>query len=299
MSTIEMEDIIDKFTSLTQKPVNYLTAQPGIKDDIKNLVKSVYGFTKSEERREKKVKKNSLPELIIEDFDEEQIWQQIELQNTECWDQLVWEVANCMSNKNDLSFPVETSRSKDESSDDDSESDEKEQPSDDESDIEKDEEKISKKSTKSTGKIKSSIVDDKFFKLQEMEKFLLNEEKEKGKADTDSEEEPIDMFEEMDDDESGEEEGGKDMMYYDFFEGQEGDQMNNVQDDDMNEDDDDMNDEDGEIEDEIDDKKDGKTEKKSNTKDKKVTFADESSNDESDNDSNEEAKLTNGENVSI
>lgn len=296
MACATVEDIIDKFESFTHKPVNFLTVQSGIKDDVKNLVKSIYDYTKSEEKSDKKTKKSALPELIVQDFDEEQIWQQIELQNTECWDQLVWEVANCVSSKKDLNFPVTTTEP---SNDESMEEEEGSLPSGDEENEHSDDgelEKPSKKSksaekpNKSSGKkLKTSIVDDKFFKLQEMEKFLIDEERKEGKnrGESDSDEESLPLFEDIDDEGSGEE----DMMYTDFFGEQEGDQGDGG--DDGDEQYDDKMDDEEEIEDEMDEEE-METEKEQEMpkkKEKKVTFLDGSSNDESDDSENEQPAM--------
>lgn len=274
MSSSEVDEIINKFDAFTQKPVKFLAVQDDVKDDIKNLVKSLYDFTKTQEKGQKRDKKSALSELIINDFDEEQIWQEIELQNSECWDQLVWEVANCMSGKNDLLFPIETQGQV--SDEENLKSDEGNPESDDEiSQNEKTEKPKKKKQSKSKTKIKTSIVDDQFFKLQEMETFLLNEEKEKGgkKADSDSDGESIDMFEDIDDEDIDEEEGGKEMMYNDFFDGQDDEQGG----DDNDEDEDDI--ENSEVSDNDQVMEELKTNKK---QEKKVKFVDMSDDDDSD-----------------
>lgn len=237
MGSANMENIIDKFTALTEKPVKYLEVQKNIKEDIQNLVKSLYDFTKSQEQSGKSKTNQALSEIIVKDFDEEQIWQQIELQNSQCWDHLVWEVANCISSRNDLTFPVKIVEDEIEAS-----NYEEEAISENISAIdnfeEKSKTKIKKHENKLNSKIKTSIVDDKFFKLQDMEKFLINEEKmeEKGKKDTEDDEGSIDMFEDIDS-EGTEDEGGKEMMYSDFFKddnGEEYDESN--ENDDFNED---------------------------------------------------------------
>ncbi|CAH4032792.1 unnamed protein product [Pieris brassicae] len=213
-----MEHLIEKFSDITAKPVNYLAIQNDIKGDVKNLIKMLYDFTKSEEKTHKKSKGGALQDLIIEELDEEQIWQQIELQNSECWDHLVWEVANCISNKNDLNFPIDIPELENET--DEEEMQEMEEKN---SKPKKDEISFPSKSTGRTNKAKnerkslkkSSIVDDQFFKLQEMEQFLINEEKmeEKGKK-KDDDEESINLFEDIDEAES---EDDEDVMYKDFF----------------------------------------------------------------------------------
>ncbi|XP_049881827.1 U3 small nucleolar ribonucleoprotein protein MPP10 [Pectinophora gossypiella] len=274
MTSVEVENIIDKFQVLTQKPVKFLSVQEDVKDDIKNLVKSLYDYTKSQESGAKKEKKSALPELIIEDFDEEQIWQQIELQNSECWDHLVWEVANCMSAKDTLKFSVEVSQKQTEESDvEDEEMDDEEM-----SEASNNEEEMPKKKKDKKVKAKPSIVDDKFFKLQEMEKFLLNEEKNEGKHDSD--EESVDLFEEVDSEED-EEGGGKEMMYDDFF-NQEDDGIYEQQNDEN------YDQENDEKSDESPDEDQQEIVEQPKKKGKKVTFADQSSDETSDDKDSEE-----------
>lgn len=253
MACPSLDDVLQKFNSFTDKPVKFLAVQKDVKDEIKNLVKSLYDFTKTQDKDAKKrSKKGALPELIVQDLDEEQIWQELELQNNACWDDFVWEVANCMTLKNDLVFPVNTDSSTTQVEGDTDEDTivheqddnnlqldhegENDYVASDENlsdaempDDEEEAEKPRKKPMKPT-KLKPSVVDDQFFKLQEMEQFLLKEEKNEGtvkkKVNEDSDEESIDLFEDIDEDDDDEndeeegdnEEGRKDVMYYDFFE---------------------------------------------------------------------------------
>ncbi|XP_035456849.2 U3 small nucleolar ribonucleoprotein protein MPP10 [Spodoptera frugiperda] len=286
-----LEDITGKFNSFTEKPVKFLAVQSDLKDDIKNLVKSLYDYTKTQETVDKKVKKAALPEMIVQDFDEEQIWQQIELQNTECWDQLVWDVANCMSSKTNLEFPVtiskEDSNEKNNVDSDKLISEDEEHSESEKSDQNEDEDEINekpkkKKTTAPKSKGKSSIVDDQFFKLQDMEKFLLHEERNEGKKprEDDSDEESIDLFNDIDDDDgSNDEEGGKEAMYSDFFNQDEenGDEYENGEVDENG----DLNDE--EVDEEMDaeeDQSDQEPPKKDNKKKVKFALADSSSDDD-------------------
>lgn len=296
MACSEISEIIDKFNTLTQKPVKFLTIQVDLKEDIKNLVKTLYDYSKSQEYVGTKENKSALPELIVKDFDEEQIWQEIELKNTECWDQLVWEVANYISSKDALKFPIETDIPVEKEAEDMLSSNDNDQS---DNEINKEVDITKKLSKKPKEKVRSSVVDDKFFKLQDMEKFLLKEEKneEKGhkrskKEESDSDEESIDMFEELDSEGSGEEEGGKEMMYNDFFNNEEGDYNAELG---IHEEHTNINDEDGEMEkDKSDNDSDvNKAEELPKNTQKKVKFAGLSSEDDSSEDSKEDDMQTN------
>ncbi|CAK1595358.1 unnamed protein product [Parnassius mnemosyne] len=280
-----MEDIIDKFNILTAKPTKYLAVQDDIKVDVKELIKKLYDFTKSQEQNDPKVKNTALPHLLVDDFDEEQIWQQVELQNSQCWDKLVWEVANCISGKNDLIFPVdiqEEEKNELMDTDDLNSHEDEECIKESLSEQELPSKKIinknnSIKQSKSNQKAKSrdSIVDDDFFKLKDMEKFLISEEKNEGKKKEDTDDESIDMFQDIDDEGSGDEEvNEKDMMYSDFFDG-EADHRN----EDINE---------NESEEEIHDD--------SRKSDKRVRFAEETTSVPDSNDDDEDDDDTEGDN---
>ncbi|XP_053619143.1 U3 small nucleolar ribonucleoprotein protein MPP10 [Plodia interpunctella] len=290
MATTHLKSFIDKFDGFTQKPVNYLVIQDGIKDDIKNLVKNLYDYTKSEENNKKKKRGSALTKLIVEGFDEEQIWQQLELQNSGCWDKLVLEVANCVSSKNNLTFPVKVNKPKNPEVEIDSDKSPPESVKDDsdQENIEAESEKTENESEKTkksfkneSKKVKGSIVDDKFFKLKDMEKFLLNEEKkESGKkvSEKDSDEESIDLFDE-DDEDSNDDEGGNNMMYTDFFDQLEGDEGA-------------IEDEGNEYDEQVDTVEESEAEPvKSKPDKKKVKFAGLSSDDDSDESTEEPNKL--------
>lgn len=64
------------------------SVQDGIVDDVTNLLKDLYDSTKSVEKKSDQDNDDALPELIVKDFDEEQIWQELELQNAARFKQL-------------------------------------------------------------------------------------------------------------------------------------------------------------------------------------------------------------------
>lgn len=70
---------------------------------------------------------------------------------------------------------------------------------------------------------KSSIVDDKFFKLQELDEYLTKEErKEKqGKDNTESDDESVDLFNDDSEEEDGDDAEEKYLKYADFFDSPE------------------------------------------------------------------------------
>lgn len=227
-SSDNVNNILENFNSFIQKPVKYLTVQSDVKEDIKGLVKSLYDYTKAKENALGKGDTSVLPKLIIKDFDEEQIWQEIELQNSACWDRLISDVSSCMAVKDSLKFPLEEPEETLEEDNAAIDSDVNEEmgsiENEEESGNELDESNYEQKPGNiKKKKGKSSIVDDNFFKLSEMEEFLLKEERNDGnskKKSSDSDEESIDMFEEEDDDDEEEEEGNN-VMYSDFFDGNE------------------------------------------------------------------------------
>jgi len=153
-------------------------AQPKLAESVRTLAKDLYDLTKSCETT--KDTGEALPELIIDHFDDEQVWQQLELQNSDSYDSLIQKVSHIMAKKKaartlKINEPVEESAEE--------EIEEEEKPK-----------KKFKKKTELKAKIplKESVVDDKFFKLQQMEEFLLKEEDEsKGETGND---ESIDLF---------------------------------------------------------------------------------------------------------
>ena len=181
---------------------------------------------------------------MINNFDDEQIWQQLELQNEpilQYFQNVVSEtikdedisllseneVQECEEDASEMEASGEEDQEQDleeeeekvsDLSGDDPEEDERaissskldlrKSPdfSDEDSDLDFDISKLEQQS-KVQNKVprkptEKSIVDDKFFKLSEMESFLENIEKEEEQKD-DEEEDDIDFFEDVDSDEDG------------------------------------------------------------------------------------------------
>ena len=72
-------DVADRVKDLSSKPEKFLEPSDAIFEKTKILAKVLYDAAKLLE--DGKFKNITLPELIIEDFDEEQVWAGVELQN--------------------------------------------------------------------------------------------------------------------------------------------------------------------------------------------------------------------------
>lgn len=227
--------------------LNFLSnrIQNGLASNFTSLTKVLYDFNKVLENG--RISGSPLQKLEINSFDDEQIWQQLELQNEpvlqyfqnavsetiededisllpECEDEECEEDASEVEadNQENLETDLEEEQLSDEGGDvpkgrDRAKSSRKSDPrkspvfSDEDSDLDFDIGKLeqqTKMQIKPPGKPREkSVVDDKFFKLSEMESFLEKVEKEEEKRPDGEEEdeEDIDLFEDIDSDES---EGG-------------------------------------------------------------------------------------------
>ncbi|KAM7103748.1 U3 small nucleolar ribonucleoprotein MPP10 isoform 1-T1 [Ciconia maguari] len=237
------------------RPERFLSVQDGLAADFRALTKTLYDLNKA--LGSNIVRGGPLKELVIENFDEEQIWQQLELQNNAVLDFFKKSIARdaededlCLfSDQEEDGSDAETSSDKElEDNIMEAETEQKnvytkektkakekqsklresimQKYSDEDSDIDFDIEALEQqtKTAKETTLKKmgrKSIVDDKFFKLAEMEAFLEHAEKENRE-----EEEDINYFEDiLSDDEEEESEEAKvkpmkssrDLTYKDFF----------------------------------------------------------------------------------
>jgi len=256
-----------KFTKIVKKPEKFLKQEDEVFEDIKLLSKVLYDVGKITESTGKETT-NTLPELIINKFDQEQVWAGIELQNQnklEKWKRKVNKIdvdKNCSLYIKMDSKKVKMTKAivdqqvadglddKEESECDEAEENEKDKEMHDDdfmndpdflnmSDSEGDdlplfdalsdqdecdddaegtytarENKLMKE--KMPQPETSTEVDDQFFKLREMEKFLEEEDKNFEGRNTNDEDdaEDIDMFEDIEDED---EETGA--MYSQYFVG--------------------------------------------------------------------------------
>ena len=239
--------------------------------DLTKLTKHIFDYSQQDTTNDS----NGLAELIVDNFDDEQIWQEIELHNDPCLKHSFQAVAKLIAGKEKGNFFAKsksrTSEVKplDESDEehDDGDHDEEEQEnleysssqdlfpemqteeadgdgeheSDDEDETNFDINGLASKRTRAKminmssisnkSKMRTSVVDDKFFKLSEMERFLeledareerrRDEEEGKGRRDRDydaeeeededDDDESIDYFQELpSDDEDYDEEEDED-----------------------------------------------------------------------------------------
>lgn len=131
-------------------------------ENAKLLLKKLYDFLKLEERHYSYKPSGTLPELIVDFCDEEQIWQQIVLQHEGTFNRMVEDVAFLLAKENVPKIEAEPEF--------DDESEDNVENEDEEDEEEQDD-------PEPTLKFKSELDDD-FFKLSEMETFCDEIEKE-------------------------------------------------------------------------------------------------------------------------
>ncbi|XP_068140893.1 U3 small nucleolar ribonucleoprotein protein MPP10 [Drosophila tropicalis] len=224
------KEIAENFDILTQHPDRFLKPQPEKIEDIQQLIQQTYAVSISGDVENKS---ELLPELIMEDMDEEQIWQQMEIRNELLLQQLIKQTAQLTAMKEQhLGIELDDDDDEEEEPEEDQQIEEhKEEAQEQDSDSSQDDLPATKSKTKPQKSVKSkrvrkSVVDDTFFKLDEMKEFLEQEDakemrKHKNKHRNENEEDLIDHFAEdfglgiEDDDEDDEDEVNAN--YADFF----------------------------------------------------------------------------------
>ncbi|XP_072051393.1 U3 small nucleolar ribonucleoprotein protein MPP10-like isoform X2 [Amphiura filiformis] len=300
----DSEIILSEFDTATKAPERFISPQVKVASNFTNLTKQIFSsYHQQQSSADNSDDLNILSELIIENFDDEQVWQQIELQNEMCLKHSFKDAAKVIANRDKGLFTSRKSRTKDASVAEEEEEDERglleysgsqdlfpemqteeedgdgEPDDDDDGDDDDDDDddaetnfdidaaalrrtnakkKKSSLSSSSSSKganksnMRTSVVDDRFFKLSEMEQFLeledareerrRQEEDGKGRRDEDEsdqdgedddDDESVDYFQELpsdedeeldeeededdDDDDNQEYKNPKEMLYSDFW----------------------------------------------------------------------------------
>lgn len=171
--------------------------------------------------------KTELSSLIVDDFDDEQIWQQLELRNSRLVKECIASVSR-VATRSALTFGVQLERPKPPTADTSAADDDVHEDidlgtdaSDDlshASDEEEPQQDFSEKSsaTATATSKPTSVVDDAFFRLADMEAFADEQDKPR-QASSDSEDD-IDYFGDLPSDgDDADEKGGQEARYQDFF----------------------------------------------------------------------------------
>ncbi|XP_066510225.1 U3 small nucleolar ribonucleoprotein protein MPP10-like [Hoplias malabaricus] len=244
MAAHTLETCLRILEKSTAQPEQFLRVQDALATDLKSLTKTLYDLHKAQELTGSKG--SPLEQLVVENFDEEQIWQELELQNYSVLEHFQEAVGQVVKDdtfsllldqeeeeedgdgdeeddNEDLEEEDEEKENEDEEEEDDNddgdddrvdrlkpkakaaeEEDFSEQDSDIDFDVDKFEKqaKNRRKAAPSVPKSRTvSEVDDKFFKLSEMESFLDDMDKREGKEGVG---EQIDYFQELPSDEDEE-----------------------------------------------------------------------------------------------
>lgn len=234
--------------NVVTNPEDYLRTQKSTSNKIRKLLQQVYDFTAANDQKNKN-NPNILPQLVVNDLDAEQVWQLIELRNNVVWPQFLEGTSKVLArNKGDLQLKYKSPSKIIDKNDYESEA-EKAESSDDYADLYDDDDLDGEdsemfgddKTARTKKKEKSSVVDDKFFKLSEMEAFLKTEDEKqmhKKKMQRPKDDFDINMFEEDE-----EKDDVENVCYKDFFNDEE---VVDDEDEDEGEDDENVDDEDDE-----------------------------------------------------
>ncbi|XP_017121265.1 U3 small nucleolar ribonucleoprotein protein MPP10 [Drosophila elegans] len=174
-----LKEISDNFEQLTKNLERFLKPQPDQVGAIEQLIQQTYAVSISGDVANKK---SLLPELVLEQMDEEQIWQQLEMRNELVFQQMLEQTAQLTAIRvQHLGIELDDGEEQEEEE----ENQEAEESADEEEEQEsefsdEDGDQPQKKGTapkeKKNKRGRHSVVDDTFFKLDEMNEFLEQED---------------------------------------------------------------------------------------------------------------------------
>ncbi|XP_075536161.1 U3 small nucleolar ribonucleoprotein MPP10 [Dermacentor variabilis] len=237
---VHVAKCLGEFESCTKKPETFLEVQPDIAETMKRLTKELYDVVDFWENKTISPPKTELPSLVVDNFDDEQIWQQLELRNTRLVKELISSVSR-VATKSSINFGVHlgTQESSQRHTTHDPNGSDKSNLSEaaaeeegaedddfdlsDESEGEKSEEEVDHDGgdgapSQARDTQPSSIVDDVFFRLADMEAFADREENADAHRGDSDEDDDIDYFGEVSSDQDDpDEKGGRSATYNDFF----------------------------------------------------------------------------------
>ncbi|CAN8005175.1 unnamed protein product [Ixodes hexagonus] len=220
-SQAKVRTFLDAFSSCTKKPETFLEVQPDVAETMKHLTKDLYDTLGQWQRASLKTELSS---LVVENFDDEQIWQQLELRNSRLVKECIASISR-VATRSSLSFGVVLDKpresrdsSKVASADEDvgEEQDAEDAATDEEAEDdelgESDEAAEASHQRLITSSGPTSVVDDAFFRLADMEAFADQDDIVQHGSDS---EDDVDYFGELGSDED--EKGGREAKYKDFF----------------------------------------------------------------------------------
>ncbi|KAK8757259.1 hypothetical protein V5799_000034 [Amblyomma americanum] len=215
---------IEEFESWTKKPETFLEVQPNVAEAMKSLTKDLYDSLDKWKGKTTALSKTELPTLVVDNFDDEQIWQQLELRNSRLVKELISSVSR-VATKTTISFGIDFGKEKNtqlpevdvpgedevsdlsdaasgEGSDDENLDLSDEAVDEDGEDFEDVDDYMRGDGAPGENECAkpSSVVDDGFFRLADMEAFVDREERSEARG-SDSEEDDIDYFGELPSDE--------------------------------------------------------------------------------------------------
>ncbi|XP_043643902.1 U3 small nucleolar ribonucleoprotein protein MPP10 [Drosophila teissieri] len=223
------KEIAENFEQLTKNPERFLKPQPEQVEAIEQLIQQTYAVSISGDVANKKA---LLPELVLEQMDKEQIWQQLEMRNELVFQQLLEQTAQLTAMREQhLGIELDDGEEQEEededveaedSVDEEEDEDEDEEPDFSDEDGGQQKQKTTTPKDKRNKRVRNSVVDDTFFKLEEMNEFLEQEDaKEMRRLNSKKRVEQVDDIDHyaedfgLGEDEEEDEEGN--VNYADFF----------------------------------------------------------------------------------
>ena len=194
----------DEFINLTSNPLSFLIGDEKKACLFASISSSLYSISKSNSQS---TSNDPFVELCLDGFDDEQVWQQIDIFNNQSFKICSKGASFCFNNKVLLHEIVDNKEKNDESpleeNDTESENELTHEKNDTESENEFKKNKIMESKSKTV--FEKTPVDDDFFSLRQMEKFLVSQESTLEKNTNNTKENEIDYFNDIpsDDDMEG------------------------------------------------------------------------------------------------